>query len=554
MTRTMVMAVGVAALACALFFTGLGSLPLFDVDEAVFAEATREMIQSGEWITPQYNGTDRFDKPILFYWLMASAFILFGVGEWSARFWSATWGVGLVVLIVVFGWRRVGPRAGLLAGLVAATSLEVIVLAHSAITDMTLILFLSGGLLAFYGAIQDRSGASNHRAVIGSALLGLAVLTKGPVGLLIPALIIAAFLALRGGFLDTIQRLPWRAMATVFALVVIPWYALELHARGWSFIDGFFLKHNVRRFTGVISGHAGSVYYYIPVVAIGFFPWTAFLVPAGRWAWPSGWRGLRNPTDREALGLFLLVWVGTVFVFFSLAGTKLPNYVASLYPPLALMVGVWADRWVGTERSDRWVAGGLTVLVVVSLGLAVALGGIPWWLDWARERFPGTPYLQQAIDVGAGPRWLAATCVVGALTIVGLAVMRRRAAAIGAVAMTTAVVTVVLLTHVAPVAASVMQTPLRDLSLRASRELTDDDVLAVYGLNKPSVAFYSRRLVTVVGESHFEEIAALFAQERRCYVITKAAWIDRWRDVPSFRVLEIRGGYLLASNEKEKGL
>lgn len=533
-----------------LFFAGLGSVPLFDVDEAVFAEATREMVATGDWITPQYNGADRFDKPVLFYWLMASAYLAFGVGEFAARFWSAAFGVGLVGLLTAFAWRRLGFRVGLLSGLVAATSLEVVVLAHAAVTDMVLIFFISAGLLALFAAVQATEARSRtESALIGSAAFGLAVLTKGPVGIVLPGMILLAFLALRGGLKDTLANLPWGRMALVFALIAAPWYALELHARGWAFIEGFVLKHNVRRFTGVISGHAGPFYYYIPAVAVGFFPWTSVLLPAIRWAWPSGWRGLRGPTDREALGLFVLVWIGVVFAFFSAAGTKLPNYVASLYPPLALLTGMWAERFVArAPGADRWIGAGMAVLVGVALALAAAFWGVPWWLEWARVRFPKAAYLHQPVDAGWGPAALGAVCVIGAIAIAWTAIRRRPGAMIGAIAATTVAATIVLLTAVFPVAADVIQVPLRDLSIRASREAGPEGGIAVYGLNKPSVVFYAKRLVTVVGESRPEEVGALIRENRAWFVITKARWLDRLDQFGPVHVIESRGGYVLASN------
>ncbi len=547
---------GALLIGCAaLFFWGSASVPLFDLDEAVFAEATREMLETGDWITPQYNGADRFDKPILFYWLMAAAFTVFGVGEFGARFWSGAFGVGLVALVILFGWRRLGPRVGLLSGLVVATSLEVVVLAHSAITDMVLMFFVTAGVLAWFAAVQATDARTRmDAALIGSAALGLAVLTKGPVGIVLPGLILLVFLALRGGMRATLASLPWARMVLVFALVAAPWYALELHERGWAFIEGFLLKHNVQRFTGVISGHSGPVFYYLPVVAVGLFPWTAFAFPALRWAWPSGWRGLRGPTDREAVGLLLLVWVGVVFVFFSAAGTKLPNYVASLYPPLAVLVGMWAERFVArAPGADRWVNGGLVVLVAVAALMAAAFGGLPWWLELARERFPKVAYLRQPIAVGWGPAALGAICVVGALAIGWLGWRRRPVATIGAIAATTVLAGGVLLTTVAPVAALVMQVPLRDLSIRASREAGPEGGIAVYGLNKPSVPFYARRVVTVIGESRPEDLAALLAQDRAWLVITKAAWMDRLAGASAVYTREVRGGYVLASNRPGAG-
>ncbi len=547
MSRERTAFVGLLLGAAVLFFAGLGSIPLFDIDEAVFAEASREMLETGEWITPQYNGADRFDKPVLFYWLMASAYVVFGVGEFGARFWSAAFGVGLVALLTVFAWRRLGSRVGLLVGVIAATSLEIIVLAHAAITDMVLIFFITAGLLAWFAAIQARDARARiESALIGAAALGLAVLTKGPVGIVLPGMIVVLFLALRGGWRESLIGVPWARMALVFALVAGPWYALELHERGWAFIEGFFLKHNVRRFTGVISGHAGPFYYYVPAVAVGFFPWTAVVLPAIRWAWPSGWRGLRRPTDREALGLFALVWIGVVFAFFSAAGTKLPNYVASLYPPLALLVGMWADRFVaGAPGADRWTGAGAAVLVAVALLMAVAFWGVPWWLEWARVRFPKAAYLHQPIDVGWGPAALGTVCVLGAAVIAWAVVRKRAVATLAAISGTTVAAAIVLLTAVAPVAAGVMQAPLRDMAIRASREAGLDGGVAVYGLNKPSVVFYAKRLVTVIGEGRPEAAAALLRQNRAWFVITKAAWLDR---LGPAHVVESRGGYVLASN------
>ncbi|MBI3608763.1 MAG: hypothetical protein HY207_12410, partial [Nitrospirae bacterium] len=174
--------------------------------------------------------------------------------------------------------------------------------------------------------------------------------------------------------------------------------------------------------------------------------------------------------------------------------------------------------------------------------------GLPWWVEWARIRFPKAAYLHQPIDVGSGPAWLAVALVAGALAIAGLIATGRRAAALAAIALTTAAMTGLLVTRVVPVAAEIMQIPLRDLSMRAGRDAGADGAVAVYGLNKPSVVFYARRLVTVVGESQPEELAALLAQDRAWYVITKATWMDRLGRIASLYPIDARGGYALASN------
>jgi hypothetical protein len=169
-------------------------------------------------------------------------------------------------------------------------------------------------------------------------------------------------------------------------------------------------------------------------------------------------------------------------------------------------------------------------------------------LEWARVRFPKAAYLHQPVDAGWGPAALGAVCVIGAIAIAWTAMRRRPGAMIGAIAATTVAATIVLLTAVFPVAADVIQVPLRDLSIRASREAGPEGGIAVYGLNKPSVAFYAKRLVTVVGESRPEEVGALIRGDRAWFVITKARWLDRLDQFGPVHVIESRGGYVLASN------
>jgi hypothetical protein len=184
-------------------------------------------------------------------------------------------------------------------------------------------------------------------------------------------------------------------------------------------------------------------------------------------------------------------------------------------------------------------------LAVVALLMAVACWGVPWWLEWARVRFPKAAYLHQSIDVGWGPAALGTVCLLGAAVIAWTVVRKRPIATLAAVSGTTVAAAIVLLTAVAPVAAGVMQAPLRDVAIRASREAGPDGGVAVYGLNKPSVVFYAKRLVTVIGEGRPEEAAALLRQDRAWFVITKAVWLDRLGPVYA---VESRGGYVLASN------
>src|SRR3989304_3939214 len=389
--------IGIAAFSFFIFFYNIGSPGLFDVDEAVYAEASREMIETGDWITPQYNYTNRYDKPVFFYWLMASAFKVFGITEFAARFWSAVFGV-LLTLMCYYLLRRLGhPKWGVITALIFATSLEVIVLAHASITDMTLAFFITSALFCFFigyigGSVEntlpfkgrDRVGMGYAQELpdtrwwyMGFYLnISLAVLTKGPVGIVIPGAIIFIFLILRGDFIQTLKKMHIVSGVLIFLVVALPWYILETWINGWEYIVAFFIKHNVTRFTGVVSGHRGSVYYFIPVILIAFFPWSAFLPQISYRYFPrSRKRGAVDP--EESLTLFSIIWFLVIFIFFSISKTKLPGYIVPLSAPLAIMAGrlwyeyIYPDNEVHTEKGLKY---SFVFLIILSLIIAAGAG------------------------------------------------------------------------------------------------------------------------------------------------------------------------------------
>src|SRR3989304_1825222 len=368
--------VGIAAFIIFIFFYNLGSPGLFDVDEAVYAEATREMIDTGDLITPQYNYTNRYDKPVFFYWLMASAFRVFGVTEFAARFWSAVFGV-LLTMMCYYLLRRMGhPKWGVITALVFATSLEVIVLAHASITDMTLAFFITSALFCFFLGYMGR-GKVGFGWYLGFYLsTALAVLTKGPVGIVLPGAIIFIFLILRGDFIQTLKKMHIVSGVLIFMVVALPWYIVETWINGWEYIDAFFIKHNVTRFTGVVSGHRGAVYYFIPVILIAFFPWSAFLPQILYRYFPrSRKRGAVDP--EESLTLFSIIWFLVIFIFFSISKTKLPGYIVPLSAPLAIMAGrlwyeyIYPDNEVHTEKGLKY---SFVFLIILSLIIAAGAG------------------------------------------------------------------------------------------------------------------------------------------------------------------------------------
>jgi 4-amino-4-deoxy-L-arabinose transferase-like glycosyltransferase len=196
--------------------------------------------------------------------------------------------------------------------------------------------------------------------------MALAVLTKGPVAIVIPVLIIGPFLIAAGKWRSVITPRRLIGVGAVFFLIAAPWYLIQLFVNGWEFVDAFILKHNIGRYAGVVSGHSGPWFYYLIVLLAGFFPWVSFL-PAAIVAQVS--KRLAVQSSSERLGLFLLIWFAVVFLFFSFAKTKLPNYVAPLFPPASILVAQWlvinfSDQW-DLDRS-AWISIGL--LVTITMG------------------------------------------------------------------------------------------------------------------------------------------------------------------------------------------
>src|SRR5213594_73420 len=245
-TKGVLAAVVILALSVLLSFHQLKAVPLFDVDEAVFAETTREMMETGNLLVPIYNYLPRYDKPILIYWLTASAFAVLGVNELAARFWSALAGCGVVVMTFVFARARINLPAAVLSALILATSLEILVLTHLAITDMLLTFFITASLFAFFLAIHRKESSQQTIASLAAwAAAAAAVLTKGPIGILLPILVILLFLCLSGRAREGMRRLRLGLGIVLLGCLTLPWYlAVSLMTEG-NFLRVFVVEHNV---------------------------------------------------------------------------------------------------------------------------------------------------------------------------------------------------------------------------------------------------------------------------------------------------------------------
>ncbi|MES2354196.1 MAG: glycosyltransferase family 39 protein [Pseudomonadota bacterium] len=338
------------ALVLFCFVWNLGGAPLFDVDEGAFSEATREMLAHGDFLTTYLNGELRFDKPILIYWLQAAAVGTFGLHEWSFRLPSALAASGWVMAVLMFSRRFLNERSALLAATFTGTALGPLVIGRAATADALLHLCLAAALFDIY-----RFATSGERRCVLRTFLwmGIGTLTKGPVALLIPFLVSGIYFATRNDMRKwrraIFDPLGW----LILIVIAAPWYALEFREQGQAFVAGFFMKHNVGRFTATMQGHGGNLFYYAPAILLVTLPFSGLflrILPALRQQW-------RDPLDR-----FLWLWFAVVYVLFSLSKTQLPHYI--LYGATPLFVLMARHRQL---LRSRWLAYLPSILLLTAL-------------------------------------------------------------------------------------------------------------------------------------------------------------------------------------------
>lgn len=359
----------------ALALLRLGAVPLLGPDEPRYTRVAIEMQRAGEWVTPTLQGTPWLEKPPLYYWLAGAAFRALGETETAARLPAVLALLLMTGATALVGARLYGASAGLHAGFVMGTCLLGFAYGRAASMDM----LLAACVTAATGLVALRLLGIAGRAALPAAgvFVGLALLAKGPLGLLLPAIATGAFLLVardRAAW-DRLVRPFWMPAlaAALAAAVALPWYLAAWHAHGREFVDVFLLNHNLQRFTSTVHRHPGPIVYYVPVLLAGLFPW-AGLVPAAL----AAARPRRSRAD-----LFVLCWLLLPFAFFSLAGSKLPGYILPCLPPLAILAGRLAERWTRTGAGGGGRVASLVGLVLGALVLASAFAlraqGEPLW-------------------------------------------------------------------------------------------------------------------------------------------------------------------------------
>ena len=394
-------------------------------------------------------------------------------------------------------------------------SVYFLIYSHAAVTDMALTLFITLSLFSFYLSVEDRESPAERekRYIYGFYLFSaFAFLTKGLIGIVFPFGIALLYLSLTEGIGGIRKAFDLKGVI-LFLLVSAPWYGAQLATNGQEFIRQFFIKHHLTRYTGVISGHRGPFYYYLPALLIGMFPWIAFL--------PAGIK--KAFKEKDSLGLFASVWFLFITVFFSFSTTKLPNYVLPAIPAASLLIGMGFAAQHDRQRHYPHVFAAV-LAALAGIGLAIAKDHT---LKFG------------VVDNG----WVAIAALVllalGALNIYALFVKKTLYEYMSPLM----IVFLLLLSFKAfPVANHQSQEALYRFSLYAKERLRNDERIIVYGLNNPSIVFYSgHKVITVNSE---KDLNPLFKRSRAEIAIAKAKDIDTLRKY-GFALLEKEERYAI---------
>jgi 4-amino-4-deoxy-L-arabinose transferase-like glycosyltransferase len=476
-----------AILASAVFllnFLKLGDFGVTDPGEGYYVEAAREMVQSGDYITPHLNYQIYFSKPILTFWLISLSYLCLGVSELAARLPFALIAFLLFLTCYYVGRSLNGPRAGLFAALIAATTPLMLAFAKLSPIDIAFTAFLD---IALFGACL--AALLNKRGwwLAAWTSLALAFLTKGP------AALILTFLGF--GFFILIERAPWAVQKerlkrlhvlpgiAIFLIIALPWCVAVSQATDGLFLKVFLLYENWARFSGHTNLARVSWYHYLIVILYGFFPWVFLLPSSIRSAFLD--KG-EAPQNRTVL-LMLFLWSTAVFIFFSLSKTHLDTYILPVITPLAVLIGCYLDR--SLTRSALAPRPSLGALTAVLAGMALLFLIGPILLIVLQHRYhnfylDSLPYYFLIVLLGAGGlalgRLLQGGRIQAALLLLFLVIVPADALLSSAAFMSMD---------------NGGQKDLRELCQKLSSETSSHDCVAIFRAFKPSVMFYMKRPV-----------------------------------------------------------
>jgi 4-amino-4-deoxy-L-arabinose transferase-like glycosyltransferase len=548
----------ILAIFCLVFyFLFLGHYKLIDVDEPRYAEAAREMLESGNWLTPYFNYELRFDKPIFIYWLIALSYKLFGITEFAARFPSAVASALLVFSTYFFGRQTVSKSFGFISALILASSVEFIVLGRMSITDMTLAFFICAtifaGFLADFSHKKEKSKSfwDKYCDVIywnfAYLFSGAAVLTKGPIGFILPAIIFAISFLLTGSLKRNLKLKYIIPGLFIFSAVTVPWYYLIIKEHGMNFVNYFFLKHNLTRFGGGSLGHEQPFYFYPLVIFLGTFPWMFYFMSAlikYTFQIADKFKNLKlnnisifkDADNNLKVILYSCCWFFTVLFVFSASSAKLLTYILPLFPAFALLTGkIWQDY---IENDIQEKAFKYASIFTVSLCFLIAIGLIAAYI------------IIKSGDQTFGLNFqsLAIPLLIISSMVLFIFSRHEKIKSFYTLPVMMGGVIILVITAVMPVIYNSAQADLIKYINLSKNYNSGDNEFITLGIKKPSLVFYFQKRVVYVDINDTEIINKYLQSEKPVFIVTKKKYLSDLSEKLKYNLISTGKRYSLISN------
>jgi 4-amino-4-deoxy-L-arabinose transferase-like glycosyltransferase len=525
--------------AVAVLFGKLGDFPLFNPDEGYYAEPAREMLVTGEYVTTPLNYVVRYTKPPLIMWAMIFCYKLFGINEFAARFFGAACGVSLVLATYLFLEKFLGNRIAIIGGLSLITAPLYFGVAREAITDMPLSLFTAGSLMAFFIAFKERNQVLKW---LGYVLVGLAVMTKGPVGALLPGLIMFIFYLLRGQAANAMTFFQLPIGCLVVSLIALPWFITEIVVTNGAYFREFILRENFERFTSVVDAHKGGWWYHLAAIFGGFLPWSIFLPQAivrffrdtlqeisksnifSRQFLTEVQVRLWTVSQTEEICLFAICWSFITVAFFSASVSKLLPYTLPAFPALAMLVSIEIERCI----MERKKIGLLIPLAVLAVVYGAGMVFSPQLLSNLKDA-----------PVGLSSIISSAATFLFVSTLIALALIWKnlKRPAIWLFAASFLFLITFYGQQMLPTISAAWEGKIPAYAQYAARS---KDSIVVFDLRKPGIPFYTKR--KVIQPADRKELNTFLSKTNRAYIITKT------KNIPSLETT--KGFSVVASDNK----
>ncbi len=532
-----------------LEMSGLG---LTDRDEGSNAEAAREMLETGDWISPTLNYEPRYAKPALVYWLISGSYSLFGINEFAARLPSALSGLCVVLLQYAFVYRWLGAPLAFLSSMMLLLNMEFLAINRMVLTDPELVVFTTLAGYSFLHGVSHVSKNSRWWFLSFYLALGFGMLVKGPIGIIIPLVSVIPYLTLTRQWKPFWQHgFPILGIGLVL-LVAAPWYLAMFNIHGeayWAAAQA----NTTGRFMNPMEGHGGTFFFYLPILLLGFFPWSAFLPSVLYQAlkrWKAYWNGQGFVSQEHNLEFFLSLWVVGLFIFFTLSATRLPHYIYPLFPASAILVALWWKRFQEQAPSIDWKIPRRILLgmgYVLGIAIIVAPPIFHHFIPQISKEFPAAVH----VDFGWLPTIMGLVIVLGTMGMsqcLGSETKRSWAMRIAGGMMV--LFGVLLVKGAVPIYHMYFIEPPQQLAAIAGFNLGENDRLLQVGRKRPSLSFYAKRKVHFLGPHDEQEWNEHLAASGKKMIILQT---PLRRDIPEavsqWTVVLEHGGFSLLSSE-----